>query len=164
MFTVFHTILAALPLSLALPLTVAATTPLSDDKVTAAILQQLQRYERALNASDIDSVITLYAEDGVFMPQHSPPAVGRDAVRAAYRRVFDMIKLDIRFQIDEIRPLSGDWAYARTRSAGTVKLLASDQPPGPEANQELFLLHRETNGEWRIARYIFSTTNPPKQP
>lgn len=164
MSTVFCTMLAALPLSLALPLTADAATPLSDEKVTAAILQQLQRYERALNASDIESVMTLYAEDGVFMPQHSPPAVGRDAVHAAYRHVFDMIKLNIRFQIDEIRPLSRNWAYARTRSAGTVKLLASDQPPGPEANHELFLLHRETNGQWRIARYIFSTTNPPKQP
>lgn len=164
MSTLFLTILAALPLSLALPLTAAAATPSSDDKVTATILQQLQRYERALNASDIDSVMTLYAEDGVFMPQHSPPAVGRDAVRAAYQRVFDMIKLDIRFQIDEIHLLSRNWAYARTRSAGTVKLLASDQPPGSEANQELFLLHHEANGQWRIARYIFSTTNPPKQP
>ena len=164
MSTLFHTILAALPVSLALPLTAAAVTPSSDDEATAAILKQLQRYERALNASDIDSVMTLYAEDGVFMPQHSPPAVGRDAVRAAYQRVFEMIKLDIRFQIDEIRALSRDWAYARTRSAGTVKVLASDQPPGPEANQELFLLHRETTGHWRIARYIFSTTNPPKQP
>jgi len=145
-------------------MTVAAVTPSSDEEATAAILKQLKRYERALNASDIDSVMTLYAEDGVFMPQHSPPAVGHDAVRAAYQRVFDMIKLDIRFQIDEIRALSRNWAYARTRSAGTVKLLASDQPPGPEANQELFLLHCETNGQWRIARYIFSTTNPPKQP
>lgn len=164
MSTLFHTILTALPVSLALPLAAAAVTPSSDEEVTAAILTQLQRYERALNASDIDSVMALYAEDGVFMPQHSSPAVGRDVVRAAYQRVFDMIKLDIRFQIDEIRALSRDWAYARTRSAGTVKLLASDQPPGPEANQELFLLHRGTNGPWRIARYIFSTTNPPKQP
>lgn len=164
MSTLFHTILAVLPLSLALPLTVAAVVPTSDEKVTAGILQQLQRYEHALNASDIDSVMALYAEDAVFMPQHSPPAVGRDAVRAAYRHVFDMIKLNIRFQIDEIRPLSRNWAYARTRSTGTVKLLASDLPPGPEANQELFLLHREADGQWRFARYIFSTTNPPKQP
>jgi hypothetical protein len=45
----------------------------------------------------------------------------------------------------------------------TVKVLASDQPAGPEANQELFLFHREADGQWRIARYIFSTTNPPKR-
>ena len=108
--------------------------------------------------------MTLYADDTVFMPQHSLPAVGRDAVRTAYHHVFDTIKLDIRFTIDEVSPLSRDWAFARTRSNGTVKVLSSAQPAGAEANQELFLLHREADGQWRIARYIFSTTNPTKQP
>ena len=89
--------------------------------------------------------------------------MGRDAVRIAYRHVFDTIKLNIRFEIDEVRPLSSDWAFARTRSTGTVKVLASDQAPIPEANQELFVLHREDDGQWRFVRYIFSTTNPPTQ-
>ena len=124
---------------------------------------QLQRYELTLNAADIDGIMELYAENAVFMPQHSLPVVGRDAVRSAYRHVFDTIKLNIRFEIDEVRPLSSDWAFARTRSTGTVKVLASDQAPIPEANQELFVLHREDDGQWRFVRYIFSTTNPPTQ-
>lgn len=131
---------------------------------TAAITQQLERYEQALNASDIDAVMSLYATDAVFMPQHSLPAVGREAVRDAYRNVFGAIRLNIDFSIDEVRLLSHDWAFARTRSNGTVKVLGSDKPAGPEANQEIFLLHREDDGQWRFARYIFSTTNPPKQP
>ena len=65
---------------------------------------------------------------------------------------------------DEIRPLSQDWAFARTRSDGTVKVLAGDQLAGPEANQELFLLRRDDSGQWRIARYIFSTTTPLRRP
>ena len=31
-----------------------------------------------------------------------------------------------------------------------------------EGNQELFLLQKQADGEWKIARYIFATTNPPK--
>jgi uncharacterized protein (TIGR02246 family) len=129
----------------------------------SAITQQLNRYEHALNAADVDGVMRLYARDAVFMPQHSLPAIGRDAVSGAYRHVFSTIKLDIKFTIDEIRLLSSDWAYARTRSNGTVKVLGMDQPAGPEANQEIFLLNREADGQWRFARYIFSTTNPPSQ-
>lgn len=160
-----RTLLAVLTLSALLPLSAWAAKPASNDAVEAAIHQQLNRYEQALNSSDVDRVMALYADDAVFMPQHSLPAVGRDAVRIAYRHVFDAIKLDIRFAIDEVRPLSRDWAFARTRSNGTVKVLNSDQPADAEANQELFLLHREADGQWRIARYIFSTTtNPPKQP
>ncbi len=147
-----------------LPIGAIAGKPSATDAARSAITQQLDRYERALNASDVDAVMQLYAKDAVFMPQHSLPAVGRNAVRGAYRHVFDTIRLNVDFSIDEIRLLSRDWAYVRTRSNGTVKVLASDQPAGPEANQELFLLHREDDGQWRFARYIFSTTNPPKQP
>ncbi len=149
---------AALLLGGAVPLT-SISAPSTDANV--AIRGQLQRYEQALNASDINNVMTLYTADSVFMPQHSLPAVGRDAVRVAYEHVFATIKLNIRFEIDEIQPLSPDWAFARTRSKGQVKVLANDQPATPEANQELFLLHRDADGQWRFARYIFSTTNPP---
>jgi uncharacterized protein (TIGR02246 family) len=134
----------------------------AEEGAKAAITRQLGAYEQALNASDVDAVMKLYATDVVFMPQNSPPVEGRDAVRAAYRRVFAAIKLDVRFAIDEVTPLSRDWAFARTRSAGTVKLLGGDKAQMPEANQELFLLHREPDGQWRFARYIFSATNPPK--
>ncbi|QWP75902.1 SgcJ/EcaC family oxidoreductase [Lysobacter sp. K5869] len=151
-------VLALLPLA-----AIAADAPFGNRDQTA-IKRQLDRYEQALNSSDIDAVMQLYAADAVFMPQHSQPAVGRDEVRTAYRKVFGAIRLDIDFNIDEIRVLSRDWAYARTRSNGTVKVLASEQPPVPEANQEIFLLHRESDGQWRFARYIFSTTNPPKKP
>ena len=32
-----------------------------------------------------------------------------------------------------------------------------------EANQELFVFRRSTDGRWKIARYSFSTINPPPQ-
>lgn len=158
-----RTALIALVLSaLLLPITAQAAKPASEDAVKTAVTQQLNHYEAALNASDVDGVMTLYADDAVFMPQNSLPAVGRKAVREAYRQVFDAIKLDVRFTIDEIRPLSRDWVFARTRSNGTVKILNGDQQTSAEGNQEIFLLHRETDGQWRFARYIFSTTYPPK--
>ncbi len=156
--------LVTMALAALLSLSAAATELASAGSDQAAIKSQLDRYEQALNSADIDTVMKLYARDAVFMPQHALPAEGRDAIQTAYRHVFDSIDLDIDFSIDEIVVLSHNWAYARTRSSGTVKVLASDQPPAPEANQELFLLHRETDGQWRFARYIFSTTNPPRQP
>ncbi len=126
----------------------------------SAITETLRSYEAALNASDTDAVMVLYTEDGVFMPQHFPSAVGVEQVRAAYNGVFATIKLDVVFDIVEVVPLADDWAFARTNSAGAVKVLASGDG-GPEANQELFVLKR-VNGDWKIARYAFSTTNPPR--
>jgi uncharacterized protein (TIGR02246 family) len=133
----------------------------ASDQDRVAIERVLSTYETALNNRDTNTIVTLYADDGVFMPQHSLPHVGKDAVRAAYVRVFDAIKLNIEFTLDEIAVLSTDWAFARTRSEGTVTINATGQS-GPEANQELFLFHRSGKGDWKIARYIFSTTNPPR--
>jgi len=122
----------------------------------------LSTYEKALNESSADTVMTLYAKDGVFMPQHSLPNVGKNAVRAAYSHVFQAIKLNIKFTIDEILQVSPEWAIARTRSAGFVTINATGDK-GPEANQELFVFQKQESGDWKIARYIFSTTNPPRQ-
>ncbi len=49
-----------------------------------AVNAVLASYENALNESDTDAVMKLYASDGVFMPQNFPSSVGADAVRQAY--------------------------------------------------------------------------------
>ncbi len=131
----------------------------ADDR--AEIEAVLSAYETALNASDTDRVLSLYAQEGVFMPQHSLPSVGEQAIAAAYNAVFSAITLDIDFAIDEIVALAPGWAFARTRSAGFVTINATGDR-APEANQELFILGKKGD-VWKIARYIFSTTNPPRQ-
>ena len=122
----------------------------------------LSTYEKALNASDADTVMTLYTDDVVFMAQHGMPNVGKEAVRAAYDGVFQAIELDIEFTVDEVLRVAPEWAIARTRSEGFVTVNATGNR-GPEANQELFVLQKQDDGNWKIARYIFSTTNPPRQ-
>ena len=139
----------------------AASTASAASADQTAIETVIKTYERALNAGDIETILGLYAQDGVFMPQHSPSQVGKTAVRAAYARVFKAIDLDVAFRIVEIRQLAPDWAFARTTSRGTVKINANGKT-APEANQELFLFRKNRDGSWRIARYIFSTTNPPR--
>lgn len=138
------------------PQGVAASS--SADKATeAAIKQQIQNYEQAVNSGKIDSVMRLYTKDAVFMAQNSAPAVGQEAVRSAYCGLFQALKLNIVFEFDEVQQVSEDWAYVRTRSTGSLSLLAGSKTTLPESNQEMFLLHREADGQWRITHYIFAT-------
>ncbi len=123
-----------------------------------AIEATLKNYEAVLNASDVDGILALYAEDGVFMPTEAPTAAGKEQVRAAYEHVFGIIKLDIAFSIDEIVQ-SGDFAFARTLSRGKVTVLAEGVTL-PEENRELFVLKKE-GGDWKIARYMFNKMSPP---
>jgi uncharacterized protein (TIGR02246 family) len=123
-----------------------------------AVANALMAYQDALNGSDTEAVMRLYASDGVFMPQNSPSSVGADAVRAAYAAVFNAIRLTVKFEIAEIKQLAGHWVLARTNSAGTVRINATGAVIS-EANQELFLFQK-VGDDWKIARYCFSTTNP----
>jgi ketosteroid isomerase-like protein len=122
-----------------------------------SIQSALRAYEAALNSNAIDAILDLYGSEPVFMPQHAPALVGRDAVRAGYEQVFATIKLDVRFEIHEIEE-AGDYAWARTSSAGRTRILAAGVEVA-EGNNELFVFRRE-NGAWKIHRYLFSTTQP----
>ena len=128
---------------------------------TEGVTALLAKYNEALNASSTDAVMPLYAEDGVFMPPYSQSAVGLAAVRKAYDAVFKAITLDVKFAIAEIVELGPGWAFARTNSAGTTTDRATGAKSA-EGNQELFVLKRDDDGSWKIARYSFSPTNPPR--
>jgi uncharacterized protein (TIGR02246 family) len=127
-----------------------------------AVVEVLEAYNAALNASETSLVMPLYAEDGVFMPAFSPSAVGAKAVRKAYDAVFAAIKLTVKFDIAEIVELSPDWVFARTNSAGTTLNHATGATTA-EGNQELFIFRRDSDGKFKIARYSFSPTKPPSK-
>ena len=121
------------------------------------IEQLIQNYQLALNDNDIETILGLYGSQPVFMPQNAPALVGRNAVRAGYQQVFETIKLNVRFEIHEIHE-AGDWAWARTSSAGTTRILANDVQI-TEGNNELFVFQRE-DSDWKIHRYLFATNQP----
>ncbi len=113
----------------------------------------LYAYRDALNASDVNKVLPLYTNDGVFMPSNAPSAIGQEQVKESYEFVFKTIKLNIEFFIDEI-VVKDDFAFARTTSKGTTLIYATGQTV-PEENRELFVLQKR-NEQWKIARYMFN--------
>jgi len=122
----------------------------------------LRSYFTALNAADVEAIVPLYAQDAVFMAQHRPPAMGRAEIETAYREIFGMLRLDVELAIDEVVVVSPTVAYARTHSTGTTVILANGAEVS-EGNSELFVLVRDNESDdWRIGRYIFSTSQPPR--
>ena len=128
------------------------------DSDKAEIEAVLKSYERVLNASDVDGILKLYTEDGVFMAQHNPSAVGIKQVEAAYTAALQAIDLDVEFDIVEIEVIADDWAFARTNASGTTKIKATGDKVN-EGNQELFVL-KKIDDNWKIARYCFSSNTP----
>ena len=90
------------------------------------------------------------------MLTEAPTAVGLEQLKAAYRHVFDAIKLNVSFKIEEIIP-SGEYAYVITSSNGEVTILDKGVTL-PEKNRELFVL-KKVAGDWKIARYMFNKSS-----
>ncbi|SFN69249.1 conserved hypothetical protein [Formivibrio citricus] len=127
----------------------------SDD--AQAIRQVLAQYEHAINTADTNTIAQLYTADGVQMAPDAPAAVGRDSVAAAYVGTFKAISLNLKFTVDEIKVLSKTSALLRSHSMGTLKINGTDQPAGPAAFKELFILNKQANGQWKFSHYSFST-------
>ena len=134
----------------------ATTSP--DDE--AAIKSVMSKYQDALNASSTDQAMPLYVDGGVFMRPDSQSAVGKAQLRQAYDAVFEAITLHVKFTIHEIVLMSPEWAFVRTDSAGTNKINATGAMSA-EGRKDLFIFHKDAGGAWKIARYSFSSADPP---
>lgn len=121
----------------------------------AAIEKVLLSYGAALNAASVSQAVAIYAPDGVVMPSNGPTSTGTQQLTATYEGFFKMLKFDVKFTIEEVM-VSGDYAFARTHSAGTTVLQATGQTSAEE-NRELYVLQK-ISGEWRILRYMFNKT------
>ena len=124
------------------------------------IKETMAAYNAALNGGQTAAVLPLYTDDGIFMPPYSESAVGKEAVRKAYDKVFDELRFHVKFTIAELVVMAPTWAYVRTNSAGTTDHHSTGKTTA-EANQELFVFAKGDDRKWRIARYSFSPTNPP---
>ena len=104
------------------------------------IRELLDTYERSLNTSDADLAASCYTADGIFMPTTLPTVTGSD-MADGYRQIFDAIRLNVTFTIDELAVTDTDTAYALTRSNGTQTVLATGHQAA-ESNREMFLFQR----------------------
>jgi uncharacterized protein (TIGR02246 family) len=125
----------------------------SDTKEIGALLQA---YRNALVKSSAEEVIKLYSSDALLMAQGFPIAKSVKEILEWYKNCFQVITLDVVFEIKEIVVVSAEYAFATTTSEGTVKENGSGKVAS-ESNHELFVIQK-VDGEWKLARYCFSAS------
>ena len=115
------------------------------------IRQLVATWMTATKAGDIETVLSLMADDVVFLIAGQPPMVGKAAFAAASPAQSGQAapKFDGTSEIQEIKVL-GDWAFMWT------KLRVVVTPPGgaqsmTRAGHTLSILKKQ-NGKWVLAR------------
>jgi ketosteroid isomerase-like protein len=105
----------------------------------------------ATAVDQIRCLLASYAPDGVFIPTTLPTVHGDD-MRAAYQQIFDSIRLDVTFCVDELVVASDGLAYTLTRSSGTQTVLATNTV-STEFNRKIFIF-TTVDGNWKISHYM----------
>jgi uncharacterized protein (TIGR02246 family) len=115
------------------------------------IRQLVATWMAATKAGELETVLSLMADDVVFLLVGRPPMIGKSAFAAAAKAQASQgpVKFDGTSEIQEIKVL-GEWAFMWT------KLTVVVSPPGgarpvTRAGHTLSILKKQ-NGKWVLAR------------
>jgi len=113
-----------------------------------AIKELVSKWLSASKSGDTEKVLSLMADDVVFLVAGQPPMRGKAAFASAQSGLTE-IDIDATSEIQEIR-VFGDWAYIWT-NLNLVMTLKSGGAPVKRAGNTLSILQKQ-NGAWLIFR------------
>ena len=118
---------------------------MSDDE--RAIRELVERWMRATKSGDLATVLSLMADDVVFMVPGQQP-FGKDAFASRSQAIKD-VEVDGRSELVELEVL-GSWAYLRNRLE--VTMTPRGGSPQRRAGYTLTSLRKDPDGRWLLAR------------
>ncbi len=124
-----------------------------------AVNALLEQAVKAFNAGDVDAFMDCFADDAVWMLPNQPAITGKEAARTWYQDVFERTAFDVTPYTDDLM-VAGEWAYARRTYKGEVVRRATGEHIS-RGSKRISILHRQTNGTWKIAHDIWNSDNPP---
>ncbi len=127
---------------------------------TTAIKTVSEQAVEAWKARDLDATVGFYTDDTIWMGPDVAPIRGKDALRAWLEPEWnDFTIVELSMPSEEIVVID-DWAFQRHIN-GWVEI----DKVGGETTQYYFkgiwILRRQEDGSWKIARYIWNENVPP---
>jgi uncharacterized protein (TIGR02246 family) len=120
---------------------------MADDK--QAIRDLIDTWIRATAAGDLAKILSLMAEDVVFLVAGHPPMRGKDAFAAAFPNP-DQIRIEATSDIQEIE-VAGDLAYCWNHLTVTVTPLQGGSPMR-RSGYTLTIFRKKEDGNWILSR------------
>lgn len=126
----------------------------------AAIKQEIDDYETATNAGDVDGRVAAYAQDVINMRRNGPDVIGKEALREHIQRQSDRYAYEVTITPEEV-VVGGDWAFSRYTATLTLTPKAGGEPR-EISGKGILIFQRQPDGSWKVAREIgHYSDNPP---
>jgi ketosteroid isomerase-like protein len=114
-------------------------------------------WETTVNAADAEAHSHLFSDDSITIPPNRGPFIGKESSVADLRLLFSQSKpAGATISEPEIE-VAGDWADVRAHFRATWEPV-SGGPSRQEHTRYIWVLRRQPDGAWKIARFIFYPT------
>ena len=124
---------------------------MSEDQEKQKIRDVIATWMQASAEGDLERVLSLMAEDVVFLLPGQPPMRGRDAFAAASRSMTAQMRIEGKPEIQEIH-IAGDYAFCWSYLSITVSPLEGGGAPTQRAGHILSVFHKQPDGRWVLFR------------
>ena len=123
---------------------------MNEEQEKQKIHEVITNWMRATADGDLERVLSLMAEDVVFLLPDQPPMRGRDAFAAATRSALGHYRIEGKPDIQEIR-IAGEYAFCWNHLSLTLTPLQGGSPQ-QHAGHILSVFRREQDGRWVLFR------------
>ncbi len=115
-----------------------------------AIRNLIATWHTATINGDLPQLLSLMAEDVIFLVPEKPPMQGKEAFAAGFQQATQHYRIEPSGEIKELH-IVGDWAYCWAYLSVSITPLQSDSPMR-RTGDVLTILHKQADGNWAIAR------------
>ena len=123
---------------------------MTNDQDKEKIREVVATWMRATAEGDLETVLSLIAEDAVFLLPGQPPMRGREAFAAASRSAHGQVRIEAKSDIQEIR-VAGNYAFCWNQLSLTVTAVQGG-PAQRRAGPTLSVFRKEPDGRWILFR------------
>ncbi|HEX5012176.1 MAG TPA: nuclear transport factor 2 family protein [Planctomycetota bacterium] len=127
--------------------------PGTPDHAKAAIVATLERLIVADNACDLETVLSCYTEDVIWLPPGEPPVSGKTAIAARYGKLFGSSRLELDIEVADAfadGTVGSAWGFTR----GSITPVAGGDRT--EVNDKFLAVLRWDGSAWRVAQLAWS--------
>jgi len=129
------------------------------DESLDPIASRHKSYIAAVTSSDVDAVVSLFRQDGIFMPPNDRTVYGEMELREWHQDYFQHFTIVSLQETEREVKVLGDWAIERWSYTVSIEALVGGESIRDEGR---FIKNwtREPDGVWRIVYAMFNSMQP----
>jgi len=119
-----------------------------------AIRNITEEWQIAINAGDLDTLMSFYSEDAIKIPPNEPAVRGKDAIQSGYQKLFERNIRQEKHVVADIK-ISGDLAVTNTTWTLPGITEKVEGPSKPTGNW-IRIFGKQPDGAWKIIYMMWS--------